>query len=92
VKRAPDKIGTGGGEGDRDRALGATFLSVGSSNSPARSLRAYLRRRMEQPVTASETEPRFSGAVRVLLGIVLAVGSWAVVLGGAWLAIRALRG
>ncbi|MHA3791525.1 hypothetical protein [Rhizorhabdus wittichii] len=47
---------------------------------------------MEQPVTASETEPRFSGAVRVLLGIVLAVGSWAVVLGGAWLAIRALRG
>nr|WP_157034271.1 hypothetical protein [Sphingomonas sp. Y57] len=45
---------------------------------------------MEQPVTTSETEPRFSGAVRVLLGIALAVGSWGIVLGGAWLAIRYL--
>ncbi len=90
VERAPDKIETGGGEGDQGRPLGAAFLSVGPANSPARSLRAYLRRRMEQPITATEAEPRFSGAVRVLLGVVLAVGSWAVVLGGAWLAIRYL--
>lgn len=92
VESAPDKIDRGGGEGDLDRPLGAAILSVGSANSPARSLRAYLRRRMEEPVTVGETDQRFSGAVRVLLGVVLAVGSWAVVLGGAWLAIGYLRG
>jgi hypothetical protein len=92
VKRAPDKIEAGGGEDDRDRPLSATFLSVGSANSPARSLRAYLRKRMEQPVTVTETEHRFPGAIRVLLGVILAIGSWAVVLGGAWLAFRYILG
>ncbi|WP_156397557.1 hypothetical protein [Sphingomonas sp. Root720] len=92
MKRAPDKIEAGGGGDDRDRPLRATFLSIGSTHSPARSLRAYLRRRMEQPATATEGERRFPGAIRVLLGIVLAIGSWMVVLGGAWLAFRYVMG
>lgn len=47
---------------------------------------------MEQPVTVAETEHRFPGAVRVLLGVTLAIGSWVVVLGGAWFAIRYIIG
>ncbi|WP_162254000.1 MULTISPECIES: hypothetical protein [unclassified Sphingomonas] len=47
---------------------------------------------MEQPATATEGERRFPGAIRVLLGIVLAIGSWMVVLGGAWLAFRYVMG
>jgi hypothetical protein len=47
---------------------------------------------MEQPVTSAEPDPRYHGAVRVMIGITLAIGSWAVVLGGAWLAIRYVTG
>lgn len=47
---------------------------------------------MEQPVTVTEAEGRFPGAIRVLLGVVLAIGSWVVVLGGAWLAFRYVFG
>jgi hypothetical protein len=47
---------------------------------------------MEQPVTVAEKDHRFPGAVRVLLGVTLAIGSWVVVLGGAWLAIRYIAG
>lgn len=92
MERAPDKIEAGGGEGDRDRPLSAAFLSVGSAHSPARSLRAYLRRRMEQPVAVAEKDDRFPGAIRVLLGIVLAIGSWVLVLGAGWVAFRYVFG
>jgi len=92
VKRAPDKIETGSGEDDPGGPLRAAFLSIGSSGSPARSLRAYLLRRMRTPATADAKEYRFPGAVRVFLGITLALGSWALLIGGVWLAVRYITG
>lgn len=92
VKRAPDKIETGGGEDHPGRPLRAAFLSIGSAGSPARSLRAYLLRRMRPPAIVDAKEYRFPGAVRVFLGITLALGSWALLIGGIWLAVRYITG
>jgi len=93
VERAPDKIETetAGGD-DHGRPLSATFLSVRPPVSPARSLRSYLRKRMEQPITITETDFRFPGAVRALIAVSLAVGCWAVLIGGGWLLARYIFG
>lgn len=92
MERAPEKTDNGAGEDKGDRPLGAAFLSVRPVNSPARSLRAYLRGRMEQPDIATETENRLPARLRALIAILLAVGSWGIVFGGAWLVLRYIRG
>ncbi|WP_235538541.1 hypothetical protein [Sphingomonas sp. Root710] len=88
VESAPDKIGTETGEDAHGKPLSAAFLSVRPAVSPARSLRAYLRKRMEQPITITDNEYRFPGAVRAAVAVSLAIGSWAVILGGGWMIAR----
>jgi len=41
---------------------------------------------------ATETEHRFPARLRALIAIALALGSWAVVFGAAWLVLRYIRG
>jgi hypothetical protein len=55
-------------------------------------LRSYLRKRMEQPITITETDSRFPGAVRALIAVSLAIGCWAVLIGGGWLLARYIFG
>ena len=88
VDRVPDKIEPETGKDDRGQPLNATFLSVRSTLSPARSLRAYLRKRMEQPVTVTEDEARFPGSARALIAVSLAIGCWAVVIGAGWIVAK----